>query len=193
VASPGFPERPRRALERLEFLVAPANRGRFDVEMERRVPSVRFPREAPQVDRALELWFCDRDAVIELVLALENGANGKPRTHTDLTTDAADERGSELQTAKYAKDAKGETEPEMRMFNHESHESTRMGNLTEGNGDNGGGIPTTDGRYEHGSLECRIQNSDCKMGEAGARCGDRALPCWRETTGLRTLVSNACV
>src|SRR5258705_11805939 len=36
VTSPSFPERPRRALERLEFLVAPANKGRFDDEMLRR-------------------------------------------------------------------------------------------------------------------------------------------------------------
>src|SRR6266850_1800791 len=62
VASARFPESPRQALARLEFLVAPANIGRFDAEMERRLPSVHFPRTSPAVDRALELWFCARDA-----------------------------------------------------------------------------------------------------------------------------------
>jgi hypothetical protein len=81
LASPGFPERPRGALGRLEFLVAPANIGRFDAEMEQRLPSVHFPRSAPAVDRALELWFCDRDATTDLWVSLEDAAKEHPTSN----------------------------------------------------------------------------------------------------------------
>jgi hypothetical protein len=71
LASPAFPERPRQAIELLEYLAAPEHIDRLDAEVTRLQPCLSVHPTDHPIDRALNLWFYDPQAAIDLALACD--------------------------------------------------------------------------------------------------------------------------
>jgi hypothetical protein len=81
LASPGFPAGPKETLARLEFLAAPENAAHLESAITQHISHISLHHTQPAVDRALELWFHNPDAVTDLFVSLRPDLNGHQVLH----------------------------------------------------------------------------------------------------------------
>jgi hypothetical protein len=103
LASPGFPARAKETISRIELLAAPQNADQLNAAIQRYIPCVSLAGLLP-VDRALELWFYNPDAVTDLCPSLleqspETDRIESPEPVTELSSIKKQNAGSAIESS----------------------------------------------------------------------------------------------